>query len=138
MATPEQAKAVIATMLDRACSLRSACGEHGVAISSFLWLVERDPAISDQYTHARAVILDARAEELEDIGERASRAESAVEVNGLRLLSDNRKWLLSKLAAKKYGDKLQLGGAHDLPPIGVAQSLTDDQLAAIAAKQGSL
>ncbi len=29
-------------------------------------------------------------------------------VAGLRLLSDNRKWLLSKLGAKKYGDKVQV------------------------------
>lgn len=104
--TTEQAEEVIATMLDSACSLRSACGQHGVTPSMFLKLVEKDESIKEQYAHARAVILDARAEELEDIGDQAAAADSAVEVAGLRLKSDNRKWLLSKLAAKKYGDKL--------------------------------
>lgn len=80
-------------------------------------------------------MLDAQAQELEDIGDQAARAQTAVEVNGLRLKADNRKWLLSKLAPKKYGDKLQLGGADDLPPIGVAKMLSDDELNAIAAKQ---
>jgi hypothetical protein len=36
-----------------------------------------------------------------------------------RLRVDSRKWLASKLAPKKYGDKLALGGADDLPPLRV-------------------
>lgn len=51
--------------------------------------------------------MDIKAEELEEIGERAANAETAVEVAGLRLLADNRKWLLSKLAPKRYGDKVE-------------------------------
>jgi len=38
-----------------------------------------------------------------------------VEVAGLRLLSDNRKWLLSKLAPKKYGDRTTLAGDAENP-----------------------
>jgi hypothetical protein len=34
-----------------------------------------------------------------------------------KLRVDARKWLASKLKAKKYGDKVQVGGAEDLPPI---------------------
>ncbi len=39
---------------------------------------------------------------------------------------ETRKWLLSKLRPKQYGDKMQLGGAADLPPI---QSKSDVTLA---------
>lgn len=34
-----------------------------------------------------------------------------------RLMVDTRKWMLGKLQPKKYGEKLALGGADDLPPI---------------------
>jgi len=34
-----------------------------------------------------------------------------------RLRVDVRKWALSKMMPKKYGDKLQVGGAEDLPPL---------------------
>lgn len=48
-----------------------------------------------------------------------------------RLRVDSRKWLASKLAPKKYGDKLALGGADDLPPLRVVSrielvALSDD------------
>ena len=34
-----------------------------------------------------------------------------------RLRVDARKWLAAKLAPKKYGEKIAVGGADDLPPI---------------------
>jgi hypothetical protein len=47
-----------------------------------------------------------------------------------RLRVDSRKWLASKLAPKKYGDKLAVGGADDLPPIEVVtKSMTDAERA---------
>lgn len=30
---------------------------------------------------------------------------------------DTRKWMLTRMAPRKYGDKLQVGGAADLPPV---------------------
>jgi hypothetical protein len=89
-------------------SLRKACEANGVKHSTFLLWVDGDKDLADQYARAREDLLDWQAEELEEIGERAAKAESAVEVAGLRLLSDNRKWLLSKIGAKKYGDKVQV------------------------------
>ena len=132
--TPEVQEAVLEAMRTGE-SLRKACVAHNVSASSFLRMVDANKDLSVQYARAREDMLDAQAQELEDIGDQAARAQTAVEVNGLRLKADNRKWLLSKLAPKKYGDKLQLGGADDLPPIGVAKMLSDDELNAIAAKQ---
>lgn len=100
-------------------SLRKACKANGVAASTFILWVDGDKDLAEQYAGARARMLDAQAEALEDIGERAAAAESAVEVAGLRLMSDNRKWLLSKLAPKKYGEKLAIGGADDMPPVQI-------------------
>lgn len=115
MAGKEAAPAVLEAM-EGGNSLRQACEANAVAIGSFLRWVEDDRELAEHYMRARARLLDAKAEELEDIGERAASAETAVEVAGLRLLSDNRKWLLSKLAPKKYGDKLDLnhGGGVEI------------------------
>lgn len=115
-------KAFIPAILEAMCegeSLRSACKINDVAVSTFLLWVKEDKALAEQYAGARARLLDVQAEELEEIGERAANAETAVEVAGLRLKSDNRKWLLSKLAPKKYGDKLELAG-DPVNPLGIA------------------
>lgn len=98
-------------------SLRKSCEATGVSLSTFLLWVKGDKELADQYARARVSMLDTRAEQLEDIGAQAASADSAVTVAGLRLQSDNRKWLLSKLAAKKYGDKLELSGDADNPLI---------------------
>jgi hypothetical protein len=100
-------------------SLRKSCKAEGVAVSTFLGWVEADKALAEHYAAARARMLDAQAEMLEEIGDEAAAAETAVEVAGLRLKSDNRKWLLSKLAPKKYGEKLQT--EHSGPDGGPVQ-----------------
>ncbi len=107
----------ILSAMEEGLSLRKASQASGVSPQSFLRAVDASTELQEQYAGARARMLDAQAEELEDIGERAASAESAVEVAGLRLLADNRKWLLSKLAPKKYGDKVQqeLTGADGGP-----------------------
>ena len=111
-------------------SLRKCCVAAGVSISTFLSWVAADKSLAEQYAHARARMIDAQAEALEDIGDRAATAESAVEVAGLRLKSDNRKWLLSKLAPKKYGEKLDLNHSG---AIRTVTDMSDGDLAAIAA-----
>lgn len=114
--TPEDAEAVLSLMRE-GNSLRQACEKTGISKASFLRWVESVEGLSDQYTRARDQMLDVQAEELEDIGDQAVMAETAVQVAGLRLKADNRKWLLSKLAPKKYGDKIAVGGADDLPAL---------------------
>lgn len=116
-------------------SLRSACKPWDVKVSTFLLWVSKDEGLAEQYAQARARLLDVRAEELEEIGDQAAQAETAVEVAGLRLKSDNRKWLLSKLAPKKYGDKLDLNHSGSLALSKT--DLSDDDLAAIAAGSGT-
>lgn len=141
MATVEQiakAQAVFALMSGHdgpALSMRKACEQTGVKVPTLLLWVSEDEKLAEQYARARESLLDWQAAELDDIGEEAAEADNAVKIAGLRLKSDNRKWLLSKLAPKKYGDKLALGGAHDLPPIKSAQVFSDEQLAAIIASK---
>lgn len=112
--TPEKAEAILTLMRD-GTSLRKSCDATGVVKGSFLRWVDSVEGLADQYARAREDMLDAQAEELELIGDQAATAETAVQVAGLRLKADNRKWLLSKLAPKRYGDKLELSGDQKNP-----------------------
>ena len=114
-------------------SLRKACAVFELPPSMFLRWVDANKDLQEQYTQARARMLDVQAEMLEEIGDKAAKAETAVEVAGLRLKSDNRKWLLSKLAPKKYGDKLDLNHSGSIKTM---TDMTDGDLAAIAASSG--
>jgi len=120
--TPAQAvEAYELVMLDIAesDSVRKACAKHGVSHGAFLeWVDKGGDERKDHYARAVAESMDAQADELIDIGHQASRAESAVTVAGLRLLSDNKKWLLSK-RDKRYGDKVELSG-DAANPVAVA------------------
>ena len=103
-------------------SLRTACAELG--ISHWMWnrALSAEPELAHQYAHAKEVGLDAMAEEILEISddgtndwmERTGKAGEVVgyQVNGehvqrSKLRVDSRKWLLSKMAPKKYGDKVQ-------------------------------
>jgi hypothetical protein len=130
---------LVLAAMESGMSLRQACEHSGVPAGTFMGWCDADPDLAEQYARTRERMLDMKAEELEEIGERAAAAESAVEVAGLRLLSDNRKWLLSKLMPKRYGDKLAVGGADDLPPIQSSRPLSDlstEELRAALAKIG--
>lgn len=119
---------ILAAMEDGS-SLRKACKTADVSISAFLRWVDADDELREQYARARARLLDVQAEELEEIGEKAAGAETAAEVAGLRLQSDNRKWLLSKLAPKKYGEKLEIEQRTTIA------DLTEDQIDARIAQR---
>lgn len=91
------------------------------------WLHDKNKAdFRDRYMEARELLHDYWAEEQLDIADDGQNdwmeRNGAEVVNGehiqrSRLRIDTRKWLLSKLAAKKYGDKVTtvLTGADDGP-----------------------
>ena len=93
-------------------SLRKACIEIGITASTFLEWVSKDEVLADQYTRAREAMLDKMADELLEIadapvGTTDTGSTDSGAVQKQRLQVDSRKWLLSKLAPKKYGDKVE-------------------------------
>ncbi len=123
--TPERAAAICLRLADGE-SLRSICKDEEVPDKSTVlrWLAVHEE-FRDQYARAREAQADHYAEEIVDISddgtndwmERQSTAEKGAGVNTgwvlngehvqrSRLRMDARKWLASKLAPKKYGDKL--------------------------------
>lgn len=102
-------------------SLREICANEDMPGKStvFQWLAAH-AEFADQYARARAAQIEHWADEIVEIAddgtndwiERQNSDGSTYEavnsdhINRSRLRVDTRKWLMSKLAAKKYGDKV--------------------------------
>lgn len=100
-------------------SLRKACGQSGMPhMATFLrWLADESRAeLREQYARAREAQADNLAEEILEIADFGlndtyTDDEGQVHVDHdviarSRLRVDARKWLASKMAPKKYGDKI--------------------------------
>jgi hypothetical protein len=92
-----------------------ACAVAGVHSSTFNDWINADAALAVKYAGAREALIEKMANELLEIadtpvGSTDSGATDSGAVQKQRLQVDTRKWLLSKLAPKKYGDRLELAG----------------------------
>jgi hypothetical protein len=101
-------------------SLFKACQKAGIAHSTFIGWVNEDTELADRYACARENLIERIAEEImelsdQTVGEQPDGKKDWAAVQKHRLQVDSRKWLLSKLAPKKYGDKLELSGDPDRP-----------------------
>jgi len=99
----------------------------------FQWLNQM-PAFAEQYTRARASQMEAYAEEIIEI------SDTETDVHRARLRVDTRKWLMGKLAPKKYGDRTrhELSGPNGGPiKTQDLSRFTDEQLAALETILGS-
>ncbi len=92
-------------------SLRNICKNPDYpAISTVMLWLKDQAAFSEQYARARELQTETWANEINDIADAATPEDFQV----AKLRVDTRKWLLSKLAPKKYGDKLDVTGAVGL------------------------
>jgi len=129
-----QAKAdAICQALTEGKSLRTAAKEQGISHSHFLDWVDERAELRDHYARARARGYALLAEEILEISDDSSgdvvKTESGPKMNAefvarARLRVDSRKWMLSKMLPKVYGDKMAIGGADDLPPIKTEGTVT--------------
>ena len=77
------------------------------------WLnADKDGELVAQYARAREEQADHYADEIITIADNKN-----LSPEDRRIRIDARKWVASKLKPKRYGDKLALGGADDLPAI---------------------
>ena len=114
------ADAVLAEMA-LGVSLRQACIKHGTTAPTFLRWCAADADLAEQYARARTSMIDAIADDtirLADEPPERNPVTGAVDSGSVakqRLQVDTRKWLLSKLAPKQYGDRLEVAGDKDAP-----------------------
>ena len=101
-------------------SLRQSTKKANIAKQTFLDWVDKDPELSGQYAQARADMIDCLADEIIEIADEKltptgdGKVDSAM-VQWQKLRMEARKWSLSKMAPKKYGDKLELSGDEQAP-----------------------
>jgi hypothetical protein len=97
-----------------------ACQAAGVHQSTFnLWMND-DAELAVEYARAREDLIERMAQEVMelsdvDVGLQPDGKKDWAAVQKQKLQVDTRKWLLSKLAPKKFGDKLELTGDPDRP-----------------------
>lgn len=125
--TPEMADTICARLMEGE-TLRAICRDDEMPSQSmvFRWLREHD-AFREQYVLAREVQADTWADEIVEIADdgtqdtkkRADGSETvdAEHIQRSRLRVDTRKWLMSKAAPKKYGDKItsEISGPNGAP-----------------------
>ena len=99
---------------------------------------QRDAAFGDQYARALEIRADVLFDQMLEIADTPVAGERAKIIDGKcvevtradmiehrRLQVEARKWAIGRMNPKKYGDKLALGGADDLPAIKSEMSLDE-------------
>jgi hypothetical protein len=96
-------------------SALKACQAAGVHQSTFNDWLNDDAKLAAEYARAREDLIELMAQEVlelsdSDVGLLPDGKKDWAAVQKHKLQVDTRKWLLSKLAPKKYGDKIEVTG----------------------------
>lgn len=107
------ARAAIDCMVSEGLSLRKACLQVGLDAARFLRACDADPELAKQYARARQALVDKMADEILELADAPipvldNGATDNALVRQRQLQVDTRKWFLSKLAPKVYGDRLDV------------------------------
>ena len=107
------AKVVLDSMVADGLSLRKAAARHQISPQTFLRAVADSPTLAEQYERARAALIDKMADEILELADAPvpvldNGATDNALVRQRQLQVDTRKWFLSKLAPKVYGDRLDV------------------------------
>ena len=111
MTIPQDMREAILREVMEGASLRQACVKLGATRSEVYVDLAEDQAFSDQYARATSIRADDQFDEMFEI------ADGAGDPQRDRLRVDTRKWALARMNPRKYGEKVQIGGADDLPPV---------------------
>jgi hypothetical protein len=121
----QEVRDLICEQLADGKSLRETLKQDGMpAMSHVFRELAADKAFQEQYARAKEFGIERMADELLDISDDGrndfmerdlgdgvvTQQLNSEHIQRSKLRVDTRKWLLSKLAPKKYGDKLELGG----------------------------
>lgn len=107
-------------LMGEGMSSRQACDQAGINWHVFLKELDDRPELNHQYAKARESMMEKIASDIMRISDEPAPitpagATDSGAVAQKRLQVDTRKWLLSKLAPKKYGDRLEVAGDASSP-----------------------
>jgi len=113
-------KEIIKEIESKGKGVNTACKKYGLNPNSFFSMIDKDAQLLKQYTRALELKADVIAERIilnshnraNDFytDSEGNQKPNPVAVQRDRLILDADKWLLSKIAPKKYGDRLTLDG----------------------------
>ena len=115
-------------------SMRQACIKAGIGAATWIDWTAKDPALSERYTRAREALLDAMVDQTLALADApVPTLENGATDPGLvrqrQLQVDTRKWILSKLAPSKYGDRLDVSVSDNRISISGALLAAQSRLA---------
>lgn len=138
----EKFEAICKEIETSSLGLKHICKKYDVARSTVTDYIRENQEAADRYARAKELQMDYLAEEIIDIvddgsndfmtivkGDESYEVENKEVTNRSKLRADTRKWLMSKLAPKKYGDKLDLttGGSAIKPFVIELSDETDTE-----------
>ena len=100
--------------ISKGMSLRKSCKQNGIPRITFFDWIDKNEKEADRYARARQQGIEARFESIEeDYSEEPQRDPETGKIDSAwvqlqKLKIDSKKWELSKLAPKKYGDKIDV------------------------------
>lgn len=118
--TQELADKICETIATSSKGLRAICAENKIDVSSLMKWLKENKEFSEQYARAKELQADYLVEEIIEIvddgsndfmtitkGNESYNVEDREVTSRSKIRYDARKWIASKLAPKKYGDKTQ-------------------------------
>ena len=100
-------------MISEGNSLRHAARELGIPVTSlYVAVSSRKP---EHYARARDAAAELDADQVKEVAEDA--IAGRVDPAAARVAIDALKWTAGKRSPRKFGDKIQVGGADDLSPV---------------------
>lgn len=136
--TPELASEILRRISDGE-SLRAICREEGFPAPSTVrgWVVDDVEGFAEQYMRARALQAEHWAEEILEIADETAFDDKINDKGDIvpdneymqrsRLRVDTRKWLLSKVLPKVYGDKLDVTSKGEKVGLVINIEVGDDK-----------
>jgi hypothetical protein len=105
-------------------SLRSICKDEGMpnAATVHRWMQD-DAEFASRYARARVIQAETVASGMRDI--ELDVIDGSMEPAAARVVLDSQRWRASKLAPKKYGDKLEIAGDPEAPLQLVTRRIID-------------
>ena len=119
MALSDEQRQTVLQALEQGGSLRTAAQLAGIGSASTIKrLVASDNHFAAQYTRAREQGLDELADQVIEIAD-----DQTLDANARRVMMDARRWYLSKLAPKRYGERTEhlLTVTHDVAALPTAE-----------------
>ncbi|WEQ51199.1 hypothetical protein LV478_11725 [Komagataeibacter oboediens] len=132
--TPEIAEEIL-ERLEEGESLSGICSLDGMPTEGAVryWAQTDHDGFAARYARARERGLEKHADEIIKIADTARDSDSA---SAARVRVDARKWILSKLLPKQYGDKLNLEHSGEVALNQVPDDQLDARLKALMAQAG--